>query len=254
MTPEEWAKVPLGPHERLDDLMVRDRRLIQNEQEFCFSMDAVLLAHFPQGRGREQILELGTGTGVIPLLMADEAAHITAIELNPVMAELAVRNVRLNGLAENIQVLAGDYREIEKLIFRESFDLVVANPPYRPLGKGKGSTLTGVARARHEVTATLEDVCRAARFALRFGGRFALIHLPERLAEIFSCLQKYQLEPKRLRLVADRPGSRPRLALIEARQGGRSGLAVEPALFVREATGEYTRELLEIYGMEGAHD
>lgn len=254
MTRTDWESLPLSPEERLDDLMVRDRHLIQNRQEFCFSMDAVLLAHFPQWRGRERVLELGTGTGVIPLLIADEVKCITALELSPTMARLAARNVELNDLAEKIQVLEGDYRAIDTLVPRESFDYVLANPPYRPVGRGKASTLSGVARARHEVTATLADVCRAARFALRFGGTFGLIHIPERLAEIFACLQSYQLQPKRLRLVADRAGAKPRLVLIEARQGGRPGLEVLPTLLVREATGKYTQELLAIYGMEGSHD
>ncbi len=254
MTRTDWESIPLSPEERLDDLMVRDRHLIQNRQEFCFSMDAVLLAHFPQWRGRERVLELGTGTGVIPLLIADEVKCITALEINPTMARLAARNVELNHLADKIEVIEGDYRAIDQLATRESFDYVLANPPYRPVGRGKASTLSGVARARHEVAATLDDVCRAARFALRFGGTFGLIHIPERLAEIFVCLQKYQLEPKRLRLVADRAGAAPRLVLIEARQGGQPGLVVESTLIVREETGAYTRELLAIYGMEGPHD
>ncbi|MBQ5502332.1 MAG: methyltransferase, partial [Selenomonas sp.] len=147
-------EVSLGANERLDDLMKSGRHIIQNTQEFCFSLDAVLLAHFLSLKSRQKVLELGTGTGVIPLLIADEVARVDAVELNPVMAELAARNVRLNELEDKIFVREGDYRAIRELYKPESFDIVLANPPYRPVGEGQANKLTGVARARHEFTAT----------------------------------------------------------------------------------------------------
>ncbi|MBQ7498703.1 MAG: methyltransferase, partial [Selenomonas sp.] len=151
------STVELREHERLDDLMFRGRKIIQNTEEFCFSLDAVLLAHFPKVHKKDRVLELGTGTGVIPLLIADCAAKVEAVEISPVMAELAQRNMVLNQLTEKVNVRQGDYRSIEELYRPESFDLVLANPPYRPVGEGQLSKLSGVARARHEVTATLKD-------------------------------------------------------------------------------------------------
>lgn len=240
----------LRENERLDDLMRCGRYIIQNTQEFCFSLDAVLLAHFPRLKPQQRVLDLGTGTGVIPLIIADEAAHVEALELNPVMAELAGRNVWLNELEQKISVRQGDYREIRSLYPAESFDVVLANPPYRPVAQGQVNKIKGVARARHEFTATLEDVVRAARYALRFRGVFAMVHLPERLGEIIVSLHAHQMEAKRLRMVQPKAGRAPNLMLVEAVVGAApGGLKVLPPLIVHEEDGSYTRELLQIYGM-----
>lgn len=244
-------EVLLREHERLDDLCFHGRHIIQNTQEFCFSLDAVLLAHFLRIKERDRVLELGTGTGAIPLLIADAAAHIEAMELSPIMADLAARNVWLNELEGKIAVCAGDYRAIADYYAAESFDVVLTNPPYRPVLRGKASDLAGVARARHELTATLADVCRAARYALRYGGRFAMVHIPERLAEIFVALHEHQMEPKRLRLIQPKAEKAPNLLLVEAVVGGAAGgLRILPPLVVHEADGSYTQEIRQIYGLE----
>lgn len=245
--------VELKEHERLDDLMKSGRKIIQNTQEFCFSLDAVLLAHFPRLHPRQKVLELGTGTGVIPLLIADEAAHIEAIELSPVMAELASRNVYMNELEAKISVREGDYRAIRAFYPAESFDVVLANPPYRPVAHGQVNKMSGVARARHEFTATLEDVVKAARYALRFGGHFAMVHLPERLGEILVTMHEHQMEAKRLRMVQPKAGKAPNMMLVEAVVGAApGGLKVMPPLIVHDEDGSYTREIFAIYGMTGA--
>ncbi len=241
--------VKLGAFERMDDLMHSGRRIIQNTREFCFSMDAVLLAHFPRWKREQRVLELGTGTGVIPLIMADEVAHVDAIELNPVTAELARRNVSLNGLEEKISLWEGDFREIRKIYAPESFDVVIANPPYRPVAHGQVNAMDGVAKARHEFTATLEDVVAAARYALRFRGTFAMVHLPERLGEILVSLHRHQMEAKRLQMVQPKTGKAPNMMLLEAVVGGMpGGLKVQPPLIVHEEDGSYTEEILRIYG------
>ncbi|MCI6231516.1 MAG: methyltransferase [Selenomonas sp.] len=241
----------LREHERLDDLMKSGRHIIQNTQEFCFSLDAVLLAHFPRVHPRDRVLELGTGTGVIPLLLADDAARIDAVELSPVMADLARRNVIMNELEEKIFVREGDYRAIRELYPAESFHLVLANPPYRPVRQGQANKIAGVARARHEFTATLEDVVTAAQYALRFGGHFAMVHLPERLGEIAVALHAHQMELKRLRMVQPKADKAPNMMLLEAVKGAAAGgLKVLPPLIVHEADGSYTKEIYDIYGME----
>lgn len=238
----------LREFERLDDLMRSGRRIIQNTKEFCFSLDAVLLAHFPSLKSRQRVLELGTGTGVIPLIIADFVSHVEAVELNEVMADLAGRNVILNELEEKITVRQGDYRKIRELYPAESFDVVLANPPYRPVAHGQVNALSGVARARHEFTATLEDVVSAARYALRFHGTFAMVHLPERLGEILVSLHAHQMEAKRLQMVQPKAGKAPNMMLIEAVAGANpGGLKVLPPLIVHEADGGYTKEILEIY-------
>ncbi len=239
----------LRPGERLDDLCHLGRRVIQRTDAYCFAMDAVLLAHFPRWRPRDHMLDLGTGTGAIPLLMAEEVAHIEAIELDETLADMAARSVALNGLADRITIRPGDYRGIERLCPAAGFDIVVTNPPYYPLGQGKISPRAARAAARHEVTATLADVVRAARYALRDRGRLAMIHIPERLDEIFRTLRENGLVPRRARLVQPRADRPPNLALIEAVAGSAAGhLRWLPTLNIYGADGAYTPELLAIYG------
>ena len=225
------------PQERLDDLCTGGRRIIQRTDRFCFSMDAVLLAHFPTLTGRERVLDLGTGTGIIPLLIADHAAAVTAVEIDPVQAELAARNAELNGLTEKITVREGDYRDPAALFSCAVYDIVFANPPYRPVGRGALS-MGARAAARHELTATLADVIRAAAFAL-----------PERLGEIIPALHAAGLAMKRLRMVQPRVDRPPNLLLMEAVRGASpAGLRHEPVLIVRDADGNYTDEIRAIYG------
>lgn len=240
----------LKPQERLDDLMKSGRHIIQDPREFCFSLDAVLLAHFPHYHRRQNVLELGTGTGVIPLLIADEVAHVEAVELSPVMADLASRNVWMNELEQKITVRQGDYRDIRSMYPAESFDLVLANPPYRPVAHGQANKIQEIARARHEFTATLADVVTAARYALRFGGRFAMVHLPERLGEILVSLHAHQMEAKRLQMVQPKAEKAPNMMLVEAVVGAApGGLKVLPPLIVHEADGGYTEAIRRIYGL-----
>ena len=240
----------LHPNERMDDLCMGGRRIIQRTDEFCFSMDAVLLAHFPRLTGRERVLDLGTGAGVIPLLIADHVAEITAVELNPVQAELATRNVRLNNLTEKITVREGDYRDPPALFACSQYDVVFSNPPYRPVTSGAIS-MGARAAARHELTATLADTVQAAAYALRHGGRLAMVHLPERLGEIVLAFHAENFAIKRLRMVQPRADRPPNLVLIEAVKGAAlTGMRHEPALIVRDAEGNYTDEIRRIYGQE----
>ena len=233
---------------RIDDLMRSGRKIIQSANEFCFSMDSVLLAHFPKYKRKYKVLDLGTGTGVIPLLIADEVYCIDGIELNPTMAEIAKRNVELNGLGDKISVIEGDYRQFKTYFKAESFDLVLANPPYRAIGSGAVNEIKGVATARHEFTATLEDVVTAARFALKYHGIFCMIHITERLCEIVDTLHRHQFEMKRLRLIQPKYHRPPNLMLIEAMVGGAPGsLKIETPLIVHNDDGNYSDEIVSIY-------
>lgn len=242
-------KVELQANERLDDLLQGGRRIIQNEKEFCFSLDAVLLAGFARKKKSYRVLDLGTGTGVLPLLIADEVSQVTAVEFNPVTAALARRNVELNGLTEQMLVREGDYRCPQGLYEQEGYDLVLANPPYRPAGDGNLNLSAGVATARHELTATLQDVIRAARYGLRFRGYLALVHLPERLGEIMVELHENRIEAKRLQFVQPRADKAPNMVLIEGIAGAApGGLQIMPSLVVHDAVGGYTEEVLKYYG------
>ncbi len=240
--------VRLRRNERVDALEHLGRRIIQREGGFRFSMDAVLLAHFPRYGKSCRVLDLGTGTGAIPLLMAEGAAYVEALEIDGEMAGMAARSVLLNGLEKKIRVRRGDYREIRSLMPPERFDVVLANPPYGGAADGPHAQ-GGRAVARQEVTATLSDVVRAARYALRYHGKFAMVHRPARLAELFAALAANQLAPKRMQFIEPRAGKSANLVLIEAIQGGApGGLVVLPTLRVYGEDGEYTPELLEIYG------
>ena len=235
--------------ERLDDLMRSGRVIIQDRNEFCFSTDAVLIAHFPRLKKNFRVIDLGTGNGVIPLLIADNVKEICAVELNSRAAELARRNVELNGLSEKIFVVEGDYRRHREIFKPESFDLAIANPPYTPVKNGEPNKLSSVARARHEFTATLEDVVTAARFVLKFRGVFCMIHLASRLCEIVDALHRHQMEMKRLRPIQPKAGRDANLIMIEAIVGGNVGnLQILPPLVVHNPDGSYTDEIHEIYG------
>ena len=241
-------RVNLLSNERIDDLMKSGRQIIQSENEFCFSMDSVLLAHFPKLKRKYKALDLGTGTCVIPLLIVDEVAHVDAIELNSKMADIARRNVELNNLVDKISVIEGDYRNPRKYFKAESFDLVMVNPPYRAIGSGAVNEIKGVATARHEFTATLEDVVTTARFVLKYHGLFCMIHITERLCEIVDTLHRHQFEMKRLRLIQPKFSKAPNLMLVEAMVGGAPGsLKIEPPLIVHNDDGSYSDEFSYIY-------
>lgn len=229
--------------ERLDDLMLNGRRIIQLDGEFCFSIDSVLLAHFPRFKKKFNVLDLGTGTGVIPLLIVDKVNHVHAIELNPIMASTARRSVELNALNDRISIIEGDYRQLKNFFRAESFDLVTVNPPYRSIGSGFVNQSVGVANARHEFTANLDDVIAAARFALKYHGTLCMIHIAERLCEIVDCLHRHQFEMKRLRLIQPKFNKPPNLLLIEAMVGAKSGLKIEPPLVVHNDDGSYTENI-----------
>ena len=235
--------------ERIDDLQRKGRRIIQNPALFCFGMDAVLLSAFARPRPTERVLDLGTGTGIIPILMQArfEESCYTGLEISGECCDMARRSVQLNALEGKISIIEGDIREAAGIFPAASFDVVTSNPPYMIPGHGLNNTDPVIAAARHEILCTLEDVVKAARHVLGDGGRFFMVHRPFRLAEIIRVLCANHLEPKRMRLVYPYAGKEPNMVLIEARKGGRSGIQVESALTVYERPGVYTEEILHIY-------
>ncbi|HMM20771.1 MAG TPA: tRNA1(Val) (adenine(37)-N6)-methyltransferase [Selenomonadales bacterium] len=239
----------LLPGERVDDLLINGLKIIQQGQEFRFSLDSVLLAHFATVRPGDKALDLGAGTGVLGLLLAARGVSVACgVEINPRMAQMAERSIRLNKLAERVSVVRGDVRELDKALLPcDQWDLVVTNPPYRPLGGGKISPLPGVAAARHETAGTLTDFVAAARSVIRQGGRFAMVHLAERLTEIMAVMNKAGIEPKRLRLVHPMADKKAKLLLVEGVRAGRPGLSVLPPLFVYHPEGTYSNEIMAYY-------
>lgn len=241
-------QVVLKPGERVDDLIINNLKLIQHPEEFCFSLDAVLLAHFASVRQSGKVADLGAGTGVIGLLLvARGAAAVTGIELNPAMADMASRSAKLNGLEDKLRIINGDLRLITDLLPGGNFELVVSNPPYRPIGGGYISPNDQVAMARHELTASLTDIVAAARYLVKYRGRFAMVHLPERLAEITLAMCQAGIEPKRLQFVYPRVDKKPNMVLIEGVRGAKPGIDVLPPLLVYTTTGNYSENIMKLY-------
>lgn len=240
--------------ERIDDLITQDLKIIQSEQAFRFGTDAVLLANFATVRKNDKVIDLGTGGGVIPLLLAvkTKAKEIYGLELQDLLVDMAKRSVLLNELEERIKIVQGDLTKIKELFIGGSFDGVVCNPPYYPLDPGRHINPNPVvAQAKHEITATLEDAVAAASYLLNTNGRCAFVHRPFRLVDIFVTMRQYHLEPKRMRLVHPHPGSEPSLVLVEGIKKGKTNLVVLPPLYIYQGNGEYTKELKEIYYGKG---
>ena len=234
--------------ERLDDLIIGGRKIIQRPDQFCFSLDAVLLAHFATVRPAEPVVDLGAGTGVLGLLLtARGSGAVTGVEINPVMAAMANRSAAGNGLEGLVRTLEGDLCRIRDLLPGGEWGLVVSNPPYRPAGSGYVSPQDGVALARHEIAATLADVVAAARYLLKYRGRFAMVHLPERMADIFAEMRQADIEPKRMQLVQARQEQKPNILLVEGVRGARPGLEVLPAMTVYDEAGGYSAAVRALY-------
>lgn len=236
--------------ERIDDLERNGYRIIQKKSGFCFGMDAVLLSGFARVREGGAALDLGTGTGIIPILLEakTEGKYFAGLEIQEEFAEMAARSVRLNGLEGRVEIVRGDLREASRIFGRASFDVVTSNPPYMNDSHGLKNPELPKAIARHEVLCTLEDVCREAAALLKPGGSFFMVHRPHRLAEIISTLKAYKLEPKRMKLVHPFVDRDANMVLLEAVRGGRSMMKVEAPVIVYREPGVYSEEIYTIYG------
>ena len=221
----------LKPGERLDDLQIKGYEIIQSPGRFCFGMDAVLLSAFAKVKAGECVLDLGTGTGILPILLAakTKGKHFTGLE-----------------------IVTGDIKEASQIFGKGSMDVITTNPPYMIGGHGMANPESAKAIARHEVLCTLEDIIRESARILKAGGRFYMVHRPFRLAEILTAMCEAKLEPKRMRLVYPYVDKEPNMVLIEGIRGAKSRMTVDPPLIVYEKDGSYTREILEYYGMTGS--
>ncbi len=238
--------------ERIDSLERKGYCIIQNAEKFCFGMDAVLLSAFCNIKPGEEIIDLGTGTGIIPILLEarTEAGHLTGLEIQPESADMARRSVAMNGLEERIDIVTGDLKEADELFKAASFDVVTCNPPYMIDAHGLKNPEGPKAIARHEIACTLEDVLKQSARLLKPGGRLFMVHRPFRLVEILTGMRQYGMEPKRMRLVHPFADREPNMVLIEACRGGKPRICVEKPLVVYREPGLYTDEILQLYGNE----
>ncbi len=239
----------LNEYERIDDLQRNGFRIIQDARLFRFGTDAVLLSHFATVKRGEHVVDLGTGNGVIALLLCSlyEDIRVTGVELQQASYELCRRNIELNGISERMSVIHGDMNNVSEMFKAGEADVVITNPPYMKKGGSLKNEGYEKSLSRHEIAVDLEGVIRAAAYLLKFGGRFYMVHRPERLAEIFGVMSKLALEPKKIRLVQANPNKAASMVLIEGCRGGKSGLTVMPTLNITDENGVLTKEYDNIY-------
>ena len=225
--------------ESLDALGPSGLKVIQSVKGFRHSMDALLLAHFATPRPTERVLDLGCGNGAIALLLAhrDPRLRVVGLEIQPTLASRARRGTALNGLGDRVEIVEGDLRRIKAMLPPAGFNLIICNPPYREVGRGRLSPDPETRQAKHELSATLPEVIAAIRHALAPKGRACLIYHASRLADLLTHLRANRLEPKSLWSVHSFPGADAELVLVEARREGRPGLRIPPPLFIYQARG-----------------
>lgn len=240
----------LLPDERMDDLYRNGYRIIQNKNYFCFGIDAVLLSDFAKAGKGDRVLDLGTGTGIIPMLMEakTEGDTFVGLEIQEACADMARRSVKMNEIEHKVSIVTGDIKEASSIFEKGSFQVVTSNPPYMNCRHGIQNLSDEKAIARHEIKCSLEDVIREASKLLCFHGKFYMIHKPFRMAEIVYKCKQYDLEPKRIRFVHPYVDKEPTMVLVEAVRGAKEMIKVEPPLIVYDAPGRYSKEIYEIYG------
>lgn len=245
--------VTINEKERIDDLQLNGLKIIQNVEGFCFGVDAVLLSDFADVKRNNRVLDIGTGTGIIPILLAGktQAKSIAGLEIQESMAEMAIRSVDLNDLQNRVQIIHGDIKKYSEYFSKSSFDVVVSNPPYTNKGCGLVNPQDSKAISRHEILCNLEDVVSAAASLLVSGGQLAMVHRPERLADIICCMRNNGIEPKYMRFVHPKPYKKPNMILIKGNRGGKPELKVLEPLYVYNSDGTYSDEINKIYDREG---
>lgn len=240
----------LKENERIDDLEYKELKIIQNKEWFCFGIDSVILANFAKNEKRgSKILDLGTGTGIIAILLSKkvEKSKVTAVEVQKEVAEMAERSVRLNNLEDSIKIINEDIKNISKEIGQAKFDAVITNPPYKKKETGIVNENNIKMISRHEITADLEDFIRVAAEELKDHGTFYMINRPERIADIIEYLRKYKLEPKEIRFVQPKIDKAPNEVLIKAVKNGGKFLKILEPLIIYNDDETYTQEVLRIY-------
>lgn len=243
----------LKNNERIDDLQFKDLKIIQNSQGFCFGIDAILLSDFAKDMKKsELVVDLCTGTGVIPILLAGktEAKKIIGVEIQEECANMAKRSVALNNLENRVEIINVDLKLLKNVIPSATVDVVTVNPPYMKKGTGVINEKNAIIISKHEVSCTLEDVIKEAARLLKFNGEFYMIHKSERIADVFCTMRKYKIEPKRVRFVYPQVDKPSNLVLVEGTRSGKEFLKHEKPLIVYKENKEYTDEIYKIYNIK----
>ena len=242
--------VELKENERIDDLEFKGLKIIQNEKGFCFGMDSVLLSDFAKNmKNNSTVLDLGTGTGIIPILLCGKTnlKKVVGIEIQQDVANMAKRSSQLNNLQDRFEVVNTNIINLKNIYEKQSFDVIVTNPPYKKENTGITNENEAKLISRHEITANLEDFISISKDLLKDKGEFYMVHRPERLVDILSLMRKYKIEPKILKFVSPNKNKEPNLILIKGIKNANSFLKIEKNLYVYNEDGKYTNEILKIY-------
>ena len=242
--------VELKENERIDDLEFKGLKIIQNEKGFCFGMDSVLLSDFAKNmKNNSTVLDLGTGTGIIPILLCGKTnlKKVVGIEIQQDVANMAKRSSQLNNLQDRFEVVNTNIIDLKNIYEKQSFDVIVTNPPYKKENTGITNENEAKLISRHETTANLEDFISISKDLLKDKGEFYMVHRPERLVDILSLMRKYKIEPKILKFVSPNKNKEPNLILIKGIKNANSFLKIEKNLYVYNEDGKYTNEILKIY-------
>ena len=243
-------EIKLEENERIDDLEFKNLKVIQNKNGFCFGMDAVLLSNFAKNIKRNAtVLDLGTGTGIIPILLCGktELKKVIGVEIQEEVAKMAKKSILLNGLEGRFEILNCNIKELNKIYKKQTFDVIVTNPPYKKQNSGIVNENEKKVISRHEITANLEDFIKIAKDLLKDKGELYMVHRPERLVDIFELMRKYRIEPKVLKMVCPNKNKEPNLVLIKGVKNAKTFLKIEKNLYVYDKENKYTKEILEIY-------
>ena len=246
-------EVILKDNERIDNLQLNNLKIIQNKDGFCFGIDAVLLSDFAKDiRNNSTVLDLGTGTGIIGILLCAKTklSKIYGIDVQKDVCDMAFRSVKLNNLENKFEIINTNIKELTNTFEEASFDAIVSNPPYKKDNSGLKNESETKLISRHEITASLEDFIHVSSKLLKSNGSIYMVHRPERLSDLFYLLKKYNLEPKKLRLVQSYQDSKPKLVLVKATKNAKSFLNIEEPLIIYNKDGSYTDEIFKIYSKE----
>lgn len=242
--------IELETNERIDDLEFKNLKIIQNKDGFCFGIDSVLLSDFAKNIKKDSmVLDLGTGTGIIPILLCGKTKlkKVTGIELQEEVAKMAKKSIKLNNLEDKFNVINENILNLNKIYENQTFDVIVSNPPYKKKDTGITNENEKKIISRHEISASLEDFIKISKDLLKDKGEFYMVHRPERLVDIFELMRKYKIEPKILKMVYSYKNKEPKLILIKGVKNAKPFLKVESNLYIYEDTGKYTKEILKIY-------
>lgn len=242
--------IELEANERIDDLEFKNLKIIQHEDGFCFGIDSVLLSDFAKNIKKDSmVLDLGTGTGIIPILLCGKTKlkKVIGIELQEEVAKMAKKSIKLNNLEDKFDVINENILNLNKIYKNQTFDVIVSNPPYKKKDTGIINENEKKIISRHEISANLEDFIKISKDLLKDKGEFYMVHRPERLVDIFELMRKYKIEPKILKMVYSYKNKEPKLILIKGVKNAKPFLKVESNLYIYEDTGKYTEEILKIY-------